>query len=98
MKLPITPMPYQYIHTHELPENAPHGWGTAFSHFTRKYNDLPGMLDEKEIPSNIKFWTDEVERCKIRVESAVKNGNSKAVDRAFNELTVAISRLNKESQ
>lgn len=97
MKIPSMPVPYTYIHTHELPENAPHGWGTAFSHFTRKYNDLPGMVEENEIPSNLQFWTDEVERCKIQVEYAVKKGNNKAIDRAFDQLTVAISRLNKES-
>lgn len=94
MKLPN--MPYVCIHTHEFPENAPHGWGTAYQHFTRKYEDIPGQLDEKDIPSNVEFWTKEVERLKFALEVATATPNSRMVDKAFGQYMLAKRRLEKE--
>jgi hypothetical protein len=95
MKLPN--MPYVCIHTHEFPENAPHGWGTAYKHFTRKYEDIPGMLDEKDIPSNLQFWTDEVEKCRIALDVAIKSENNKKINKALGEYLTAKNRLEKEA-
>jgi hypothetical protein len=95
MKLPN--MPYVCIHTHEFPENTPHGWGTAYSQFVRKYEDIPGQLDEKDIPSNVQFWTNEVEKWKFAMEAAIATGNSVRVDKAFEQYTLCKRRLDKES-
>lgn len=94
MKLPDMPIPYVCIHTHEFPENAPYGWGTAFNHFNRKYDDIPGMLEEHTIPTNVEFWTKEVEQCKKNLKIAVEIG--KGVEKAFDQLSVASNRLTKE--
>lgn len=91
------PVKHSYIHTHQLPEDAPHGWGTAYKHFVRKYADIPGQLDSAEIPTQKEFWTNEVEQCKKNLDSAVTRGNDKEIDRLFDQLFIAESRFNKET-
>lgn len=98
MRIPPMSVPHEYHHSHAEPENAPHGWGVAFSHFSRKYNDLPGQLDEKHIPSNVGFWTAEVEKLEKELHIATEGNKVKLMEQLFNKISVAKYRLSKESE
>lgn len=87
---------YKFHHCHEFPENSPHGWGTAFMHFTRKWNDIPGQVAVSDIPSQKTFWTLELEKCEAMLQLAIDSKNPKEMDRWFESLRVVQLRFEQE--
>lgn len=90
MKLPFTE--YKFIHSHQFPENAPHGWGTAFIDFETNWNKIPGQVKVKEIPSQDVFWNAEVLRCEVMLTIAIESKDGKRMEIAFDQLLTAKAR------
>lgn len=98
MQVPDMPIQYTYIHQPCCPNNVPYGWGIAYKHFSTNYHNLPGQKDVNDLPSNVEFWNTEIQRLESELNAAIKDKNTNKMEKIFDMLSVAKTRLSKESQ